>query len=201
MNFHYRNKKLRKKSWRVYSRVLEFIHYFDKNYGPLDNASTEADKIKKLMNNFSEIMKAMNEKKQFLIDSHPNKAREVMRRLAFTPKVGTGQIIVQKKPGYTVIPSKKVPVDKGKQVMGSTSMVLEERPEEPSPKRQKIIQSPPRTEEEQITGEQIEQMGSQGDVFITQAELDEGNPPEPSIPSLDLTVADYSGRELDPVLE
>lgn len=91
------------------------------------------------MNNFPEIMKAMNEKKQLLIDSHPNKAREVMRRLAFTPKVGTGQIIVQKKPGYTVIPSKKVPVDKGKQVMGSTSMVLEERPEEPSPKRQKII--------------------------------------------------------------
>ena len=199
--FSLQEQETKKEKWRVYSRVLEFIHYFDKNYGPLDNASTEADKIKKLMNNFPEIMKAMNEKKQLLIDSHPNKAREVMRRLAFTPKVGTGQIIVQKKPGYTVIPSKKVPVDKGKQVMGSTSMVLEERPEEPSPKRQKIIQSPPRTEEEQITGEQIEQMGSQGDVFITQAELDEGNPPEPSIPSLDLTVADYSGRELDPVLE
>ena len=43
-------------------------------------------------------------------------------------------------------------------------------------------------------------MGSQGDVFITQVELDEGNPPEPSLLSLDLTIVDYSGRELDPVL-
>ena len=199
--FSLQEQETKKEKWRVYSRILEFIHCFDQKYNPLDNANTEADKIKKLMNNFPEIMEVMNEKKQFFINSYPDKAREIMRRLAFTPKVGTGQITIQKKPGYTVIPGKKVPVNKGKQVMGSTSMVLEERPEEPSPKRQRVIQSPLRIEEEQITGELIEQMGSQGDVFITQAELDEGNPPEPSIPSLDLTVADYNGRELDPVLE
>ena len=44
-------------------------------------------------------------------------------------------------------------------------------------------------------------MGSQGGVFITQAKLDEGDPQEPLMPTLDLTVADYKGRELDPVIE
>lgn len=44
-------------------------------------------------------------------------------------------------------------------------------------------------------------MRSLGGVFITQVELDEGNPPEPPLPSLDLTIAKYKGRELDPVLE
>ncbi len=44
-------------------------------------------------------------------------------------------------------------------------------------------------------------MGSQGDIFITQEELDEGNAPELPLPSLDLTIVDYRGRELDPILE
>ena len=55
------------------------------------------------MNNFPTIMEAMNEKKQFFIDSFPDKARENMRRLDFTQNVGVGQIIVQKRPCYTVI--------------------------------------------------------------------------------------------------
>lgn len=58
-----------------------------------------------------------------------------------------------------------------------------------------------RIEEEQLTREQSEQIGSQGGIFITQVELDEGNPQELLVPSLDLTVVDYRGRELDPVLE
>ena len=44
-------------------------------------------------------------------------------------------------------------------------------------------------------------MGSLGGVFITQVELDEGNLPEPPLPSLDLIVVDYRGKELDPILE
>ena len=101
----------------------------------MDNANIEASKISKLMNNFPKIMEAMNEKKQFFIDSNVDKAKEVMRRLAFTPKVGTAQIIVQRRHGYTIIPDKSIPIDKGKKVIGSTSMVLEERPYEPSLKR------------------------------------------------------------------
>ena len=114
---------------------FRIIHCFDQKYNPLDNAGTEADKINKLMNNFPEIMEAMNEKKKKFIDSFPDKAKEIMRKLAFTPKVGAGEIIVQKRPGYTVIQNKKVPVDKGKQIVESTSQIQEERPLEPSPKR------------------------------------------------------------------
>ena len=193
---------------------MEFIHCFDKDYSPLDNAIIEADKINKLMNTFPKIMEAMNEKKKFFIDSYQDKARKVMRRLAFTPNVGARNFIVQKRPGYTIIQNKKATVDKGKQIMGSTTDVLEERPDEPSPKRQRIMkehdphfeeysptQSPVQIGEDQLTGEQIEKIGSQGGVFITQVELDEGNPQEPPMPSLDLTVVDYRGRELDPVLE
>ncbi len=87
------------------------------------------------MSKFPKIMVAMNEKKQFFIDSYPNKAKEVMRRLAFTPNIGASQIIVQKKPGYTIIQNKRAHVDKGKQIMGSTSIAQEERPDEPNSKR------------------------------------------------------------------
>ena len=98
--------------------------------------------------------------------------------------------------------------------MGSTSTAQEERPDEPTPKRHKIMeeersqverfsptQSPLRIGEEQLTGEQVEQIGSQGGVFITQAEIDEGTLQEPPPPSFDLTISDYRGKELDPVLE
>ncbi len=94
MNSHCRKKKLKNKKWKVYSWVLEFIHCFDQKYSPLDNANTETDRINKLMSNFPKIMEAMNEKKQFFIDSYPNKDREFMRRLAFTPNIGASQIIV-----------------------------------------------------------------------------------------------------------
>ena len=93
----------KKEKWRVYSNILDFIHCFDADYSPLDNAITTADKINKLMNTFPKIMEAMNEKKQFFINSFPDKAREVMRRLGFTPNIGVGQLIVQRRPGYTII--------------------------------------------------------------------------------------------------
>ena len=55
--------------------------------------------------------------------------------------------------------------------------------------------------EEQLIEEKIEQIGSEGEVFITQAEINEGNPQEPPMPSLDLIMEDYKGRELDPVID
>ena len=84
--FSLQEQETKKEKWRVYSQVLEFIHCFDWKYSPLDNASTEANKINKLMNNFPTIMEAMNEKKQFFIDSFPDKAKEIMRRLALDRK-------------------------------------------------------------------------------------------------------------------
>ena len=55
---------------------MEFIHYFDKDYSPLDNVVTEVDTINKLMNAFLDIMEAMNEKKHFFIDSYLDMAIE-----------------------------------------------------------------------------------------------------------------------------
>ena len=95
---------------------------------------------------------------------------------------------------------------------------MEERPHEPSPKRRKIIreeklqeelqgenyspsQNPTRIEEEQLTNEKIEQIGSQGGVFVTQVEIDEGNHQEPLVPSFELTVVDFKGRELDQLVD
>ena len=57
-------------------------------------------------------MEAMNEKKQLFIDSYPDKAREVMSRLAFTPNVGAGHLIVQKRPGCNIIQNKRATMDK-----------------------------------------------------------------------------------------
>ena len=75
----------------------------------------------------------------FFINTYLDKAREVMRRLAFTPNVGVGHLIVHKRLGYTIIQNKKATMDKGKIIMGSASTILEVRPGEPSPKRERII--------------------------------------------------------------
>ena len=47
----------------------------------------------------------------------------------------------------------------------------------------------------------MEQLGSQGGVFITSSKLEERNPQEPPMPSLELTMVDYIGRKLDPMME
>ena len=44
-------------------------------------------------------------------------------------------------------------------------------------------------------------MGSQGGVFITLVELDEENPQEPPMPSLEIIVVKYREKELDLVME
>ena len=62
-------------------------------------------------------------------------------------------------------------------------------------------QSPLWIGEEFFSKEQITQMGSQGGIFITQVELDEGNPQELPMSSLELTMEDFKGRELDPTME
>ena len=42
---------------------------------------------------------------------------------------------------------------------------------------------------------------TQGGLFNIEVELDEGNLLEPPMPSLDLIVVDYRGRESDPIIE
>ena len=66
------------------------------------------------MSTFPEIMEVMNEKKQQFIDSFPNKARQIMKRLGFTPNVGVGPLVVQRRLGYIVIQNQRPIVDEGK---------------------------------------------------------------------------------------
>lgn len=42
--FSLQEQEIKKEKWRVYSRVLEFIHCFDDEYKPLDDAKIEANK-------------------------------------------------------------------------------------------------------------------------------------------------------------
>ena len=104
----------KKQKWRVYSKVLNFINCFDKDYNPLSKVVTTADRINKLMSTFPEIMEVMNEKKKHFIHSFPDKAREVMKRLGFTPNIVAGPLVVQRRSGYTVIQDQRPIVDKGK---------------------------------------------------------------------------------------
>ena len=94
-----RNRKQRKKTGEFTQGFWNLYIVLIKDYSPLDNAITKEDKINKLMNTFPKIMEIMNEKKQLFINTYPDKAREVMRRLAFTSNVGVGHLIVQKRPG------------------------------------------------------------------------------------------------------
>lgn len=111
--FSLQEQETKKEKWRIFSRVFEFIHYFEKEYEPLGNVKIEIDKINKLILTFPEIMETMN-KKHFFINAYPDKAKEVMRRLAFTPNVGIGPLIVHKRLGYEIIQNKRSFVDKGK---------------------------------------------------------------------------------------
>ena len=63
---------------------------------------------------FPKIMETMNEKKQFFTNTFLDKAKEMMRRLAFTPTARTGKLITQKRLDYDVNLNKKASVDKEK---------------------------------------------------------------------------------------
>ena len=43
-------------------------------------------------------------------------------------------------------------------------------------------------------------MGGEGDVIVTSTDLNVGEPQEPPTPSLDLTIVDYQGKEIDPIV-
>ena len=61
---------------------------FDKNYDPL-----KGDILNKTMMQFSDIFQVLNEKKNALIDTYPDKAKELMRHLSNTPMINPGQYV------------------------------------------------------------------------------------------------------------
>ena len=57
-----------------------------------------------------------------------------------------------------------------------------------------------RLDDEQIVRRELRHEGEQGNIIITPAELEENVPQEPPELVLDLTVADYRGKEIDPII-
>ena len=43
-------------------------------------------------------------------------------------------------------------------------------------------------------------MGGEGDIVVTNADIERGVPKEPPRPSFDLTIVDYRGKEIDPII-
>ena len=55
-------------------------------------------------------------------------------------------------------------------------------------------------DDENIVKRELRKEGKQGHIIITPAELEENVPQEPLEPVLDLTVVDYRGKEIDPII-
>ena len=72
---------------------------------------------------------------------------------------------------------------------------IEERPDVYSPS-----QFPLRLDDEQKIRRELTHEGEQGNIIITPTELEENVPQEPLEPVLDLTVANYNGKEIDPII-
>ena len=61
-------------------------------------------------------------------------------------------------------------------------------------------QSPLRLDDEQIVKRELRQEEVQGNIIITPVELEENALQEPPKPVLDLIVANYRGKEIDPII-
>ena len=55
-------------------------------------------------------------------------------------------------------------------------------------------------EDEASLREQLRQMGGEGDIVVTTADIERGVPEEPPMPSFDLTIVDYKGKKIDLII-
>lgn len=88
--FSLQEQEFRKEKCKVYSRVLEFVNAFELEYSPLADKKYWGAKIDMLMNNFAGFMQTLNEKKEILTQTYPNKAIEVENRLASRAVINSG---------------------------------------------------------------------------------------------------------------
>lgn len=62
-------------------------------------------------------------------------------------------------------------------------------------------QSPIHVGDEHAMGEQLLQLGSLGEIACTYEEMQEGMSEEPASPKMDLTMEEFVGKELDPIIK
>ena len=101
--FTLQEKELRKEKWMVYGKTLDFINAFDPHYDPLKEKKYWGAKMQALMNNFAEILQAMNEKKAAFVATYPDRAAEVQRRMNSKNIVAPGQYTLERRAGYVMI--------------------------------------------------------------------------------------------------
>ena len=202
--FTLHEQELRKEKWIVFSTTLEFINAFDPKYDPLKDKKYWGAKMQALMNNFAAIIQAMNEKKETCVKAYPERAAEVQRKMNSRNVVTPGQYTLQKRAGYVVIQNVQQSQRQQRQIPGSPPATKRQRLEQGSSSSQteqySPSQSPIRIDDEASLREQLKQIGGEGKVIVTPTELEAGEPQEPPAPSLDLTIADYQGKEIDPLV-
>ena len=82
---------------------MDFLSSFDKQYDLLGDYKLLGDRINKLMTHFATIMEVLNDKKTILIKINPEKAREVLDKIANKLVFNPGQYNFQKREGYTMV--------------------------------------------------------------------------------------------------
>ena len=70
---------------------MDFVSSFDKQYNPLGDCKLMRDRVNKLMTYFTAIIEVLNKKKAILIKNNPEKAKEVLNKLASKPVVNPSQ--------------------------------------------------------------------------------------------------------------
>ena len=124
--------EVKKEKWRVYSKTMDFISSFDKQYDPLAECKLMGDRINKLMTHFAAIMEVLNEKKTILMKNNSDRAKETLNKLAIKLVVNPGQYAFQKKEGYIIL--RQAPVHKEEPSTETTDV--------PAAKRQRIEERP-----------------------------------------------------------
>ena len=72
---------------------MDFVSSFDRQYDPLGDYKVLGYRVNKLMTHFATIMEVLNEKKLVLIKNNPNRAREILDRIASKQVINPSQYI------------------------------------------------------------------------------------------------------------
>lgn len=84
---------------------MDFINSFEPDYDPLPDRKYWCAKINFLMDNFLGFMQNLNEKKEILTKTYPDKAIKVEKRLTCKKILNPGQYTLQRKVGYVMAKS------------------------------------------------------------------------------------------------
>ena len=86
---------MKKEKWIVFRKTMDFVSTLDKSYDPLGKDKLLGDRLNKLMVHFAAIMETLNEKKEALIETYPNRVEKILEGIESMPMVNLGQYTFQ----------------------------------------------------------------------------------------------------------